>query len=239
MIQIIRIGDIASQGYSEPYHCMADNDFEYFVKGLRSQRRSQINEWLCACIAQAIGLPIAAFDLVEVDEMLYEELSGQQKQIGIGACFGSRAEQDVILLEQPQVVYISPQLQMQIVAFDWLIKNMDRTKGNSNLLFNADTKQLKIIDHNLAFDKDFQTDQFLDNHIFCETAAELWHDYDYQSKMTDFLLPAVDAYQQAKMTLPEAWYWSNLERDRPSNYDFDYADDTINRLTNNTLWRAE
>lgn len=239
MLQITSIGRVASQGYSEPYHCIVEHHKEYFVKGLRSSRKSQINEWLCACMAQAVGLPIASFELVEVDEILYEELNSQQKLIGIGTCFGSQAEKDVILLEPPQVKHIAEDLQMQIVAFDWLIKNMDRTKGNSNLLFNAASKQLKIIDHNLAFDPDFQEGSFLENHIFSKTAFELWHDYDHQSKMQDFLLPANAAYQQAKKTLPDSWYWTNIEHDSPTNFDFEYADRAISRLTHNTLWRAK
>ena len=76
-LKIISIGDIASQGVSEPYLCGGEDGEDYFVKGLRSGRHSQINEWICANIAHAVGLPIASFCLLETEEELFEELFRQ------------------------------------------------------------------------------------------------------------------------------------------------------------------
>lgn len=38
-------------------------------------------------------------------------------------------------------------------------RNMDRTRANPNLLYQAESERLVIIDHNLAFDKDFNQKQ--------------------------------------------------------------------------------
>jgi hypothetical protein len=61
---------------------MAENSLEYFVKGLHATRASQINEWIGGNIAQALSLPVAPFDLLEVGEELYEELPARMKEIG-------------------------------------------------------------------------------------------------------------------------------------------------------------
>ncbi|MCF3039950.1 HipA family kinase [Neisseria gonorrhoeae] len=74
MLQIQTIMDRAEQGVTSPFICMAENGLEYFVKGLHATRASQINEWIGGNMAQALGLPVAPFELLEVGEELYEEL---------------------------------------------------------------------------------------------------------------------------------------------------------------------
>ena len=82
MLQIQTIMDRAEQGITSPFICMAENSLEYFVKGLHATRASQINEWIGGNIAQALSLPVAPFDLLEVGEELYEELPARMKEIG-------------------------------------------------------------------------------------------------------------------------------------------------------------
>lgn len=237
MLNIISIADVAEQGCSEPYHCKAENHCEYFVKGLRSRRHSQINEWICAKIAEALKLPIAPFALLNVCEDLFEELPDPHKKIGMGAAFGSQALRDQVNVLPVHLTHIPIDLQRKIAAFDWLIGNMDRTAGNPNLLFQPSNKILTMIDHNLAFDPDFQADKFMQQHIFKEAFADCLHDIDHQDKITDWLLSAVPAFQAACQTLPPEWFWQNPENDLPTNYPFDYAKKMIDRLPYGALWR--
>lgn len=237
MINIIQINEISEQGFSQPYHCIAENGHEYFVKGLRSRRSSQINEWLCANMAQALHLPIAPFALLNVPDELFDELTPEQQKIGTGAAFGSQAQRDQVHVLPKHLQYIPIDLQRKIAAFDWLIQNMDRTQHNPNLLFQPATKQLTVIDHNVAFDPDFQATQFVQTHIFQQAFADCLYDIDHQDKITDWLLPAVAAFQAALNTLPPEWAWVNPEQDIPSNYPYHHAQTMINRLNNGTLWR--
>ena len=231
------ITDISDQGMSEPYRCIAEDDTEYYVKGLRSTRASQINEWLCANMAAAIKLPVANFSLLDVPEYLFEELSDQQKKIGLGCCFGSQSVHDVILFEEANIKQIPIEIQRQIVAFDWLIKNGDRTRGNPNLLYHPVSKGIVVIDHNLAFDTELTGSVFLENHIFRNAMLSIVSDYALQSELIDFLFPALHAYDIACHNLPLEWQWLNNERDLKAEYNFQFSFDTLNRLNNGQLWR--
>lgn len=239
-LKIISIGDIASQGVSEPYLCGGEDGEDYFVKGLRSGRHSQINEWICANIAHAVGLPIASFCLLETEEELFEELDRSQKGIGLGCSFGSLSQKNAVWFELGDIPSVSPLLQKQIAAFDWLVKNGDRQRGNPNLLIDRSDSKLVVIDHNLAFDKasNFRIDSFIETHIFGAAFKEILQDLDYQDKMTDFLRPAAAAYRQAVGTLPKEWQWTNPpDSDLPTNYDFEFAKQAVLRAENGTLWR--
>lgn len=231
------ITDSATQGYSEPYRCTSEEGSDYYVKGLRSSRKSQIKEWLCANIAVALDLPIAPFCILDVPEYLYEELSGDNKKIGMGACFGSKTILDVSLLEISDAKNIDIELQTKIVAFDWLIKNGDRTLANPNLLYQANHKKLIVIDHNLAFDEDLSANDFKENHIFKNAFQSIFTDCVVQAEMNDFLFPALQAYQSACDNLPSEWMWLNNEQDLPTNYNFNFAKSALERLTNGQLWR--
>ena len=229
--------DMATQGLSEPYLCTTEDDTEYFVKGRRSSRSSQINEWICGNIAQALGLPVAPFRLLTVPEYLYEELPTTLKKIGQGVCFGSVSQKDAELLEISSIPHISDDLKVKIAAFDWLVKNGDRTKGNPNLLYRSSDKSLIVIDHNLAFDTELDGADFIANHIFSEAFESLFSDCVLQAEISSYLLEALPAYKTACDNLPIEWQWANEERDIPSNYDFRFAEATLARLPNGQLWR--
>lgn len=54
-------------------------------------------------MAQALSLPVAPFDLLEVGEELYEELPARMKEIGKGICFGSQTQKGYALLEPADI----------------------------------------------------------------------------------------------------------------------------------------
>lgn len=236
MLRITSIDDIAHQGMSEPFLCLAENGLSYFVKGRRSGRASQINEWLCANMAQALGLPIAPFSLLEVPLNLYNELDNKFKTIGSGAAFGSQSVLNVNILEERNIRNIDLETQKRICAFDWLICNMDRSTGNPNLLYDTYSNTITAIDHNLAFDSEFNSLRFLDTHIFANAFESILQDLVEQARMQDFLKPAYHAYYKAKQELPISWETINEERDISSNYNFSYAESKIERLYSNQLW---
>ncbi len=228
------------QGYSKPFLCKAENGDEYIVKGLQSTRESQISEWICGNLAKALDLPIADFSLVEIPEALWEELPPPLAGIGPGIAFGSKKVTGVNWLEQFNAEDISPDLQRNIIIFDLWIKNMDRNIGNPNLLYQAKNKQLVIIDHNSAFDQHFDPCTFLDTHIFRNAFPYICDDMMNMAEFEQSLHAALAYFDDICDNLPPSWLWMNLEEDIPSNYDFEFARTTLERLNQpGELWRTK
>ena len=69
-LEVVEIIGRSEQGFTKPYICRCDDGEVYFVKGRSATRRGLINEWLCANLADAFGLPIAPFALAEVPQEL-------------------------------------------------------------------------------------------------------------------------------------------------------------------------
>lgn len=236
MLEIQIITGRSEQGVTAPFLCKANDENNYYVKGLHAGRASQINEWISGKIAQELGLPIAPFALLKVGEDIYEELPPHWKEIGMGVCFGSLAQPHYSLLEQANISQINNELQIKIAAFDWFIRNEDRTLGNPNLLYVDSDAPLIIIDHNCAFDHEFDPDNFKSNHIFSSALLPVFNSPEMQDEINLWLRKAVDVYSSILNDLPEEWQWSNQEKDILTKYNFEYTTETVSRLTNGLLW---
>lgn len=167
---IVEVVKRSTQGVTQPFICRSDEGELYFVKGIGAGRRSQICEWICAKLADRLGLPIPPYAIVEVPKELIE-LGAQPDltQLGSGPAFGSLLLQ-VTELTAVQVPKVPPALQRDVLAFDWWIRNADRTLtdlgGNPNLFWDTSSDELVVLDHNLAFDPGFNTEEFVQLHAF-------------------------------------------------------------------------
>lgn len=237
-VSIISVLEKMRQGQTEPYLCVAENNEEYIVKGLGATRRSQISEWICANLALRLGLPIADFTLVDVPVELYEELEDTSfKDIGSGIAFGSKKVQASNWFEGRSLGLVDEELQRKILVFDLWIKNMDRTRINPNLLYQAEPNRLIIIDHNLAFDQDFVLRDFLETHLFADRFTEIAYDLVKRMEMEDWLQTALVALDEICNNLPLEWEWSNMECDIPASYDFDFMRQVLGRCAvRGALW---
>ncbi len=143
-------------GCCQPLLCRGEDGELYYVKGRQTNRHSVCAEWLCAHLAQAFGLPIAPFALVEIAEDRLAYAPPEHRTVGAGLAFASRHIQPAVPVKAPLHQHPSMTLQADILAFDWWVKNMDRSAGNPNLLWNpAQQGEVIVIDHNLAFDPAF------------------------------------------------------------------------------------
>ena len=102
----------------------------------------------------------------------------------------------------------------RILMFDRMIRNCDRTDGNSNLLMTSSrSPMIYIIDHNSAFDKSYDRDEFMRNHIlrdFYSDASQEARDRflkDVRKFIEDGLLSDV------KSQMPDVWLDSLMEYD--------------------------
>jgi hypothetical protein len=240
MSDIVLIEEIirpAHQGMSKPYYCRGEDGNYYFVKGINTTRESQAWEWICGHLAQAFGLPLASFSLVEVVPELLEETQDAYKDIGVGLAFGSRQVDGVMWKELAIAKDVDESLQKDLLVFDWWIQNMDRTRFNTNLLWKADSKALTVIDHNCAFDEDFCASAFLEGHLFKEQENAVFGDLAARAEYSSRLLEALPAFDTACASIPNEWQWHDQERTVPANYDIARARNIVTRCNLEEFWR--
>lgn len=238
ILQIVEVLGPAEQGKSIPFKCIAEDGLTYYVKGQQTNRASLWREWICAHLAQAFGLALPPFSLVQMDDTLLAELDPQWRVIGSLPAFGSRAHARASWLELGMVSLVPKAVQRDVLAFDWWVQNTDRLKGNPNLLWDADRESLVVIDHNLALATDFDVQEFLEGHVFSGQWASISGDMvvqaEYGLRMSNALVAANLAIEQA----PEEWLWENSEFDLPAKFDCDRALRALSRCATNELWRT-
>ncbi|NRB82140.1 MAG: hypothetical protein HRU38_26395 [Saccharospirillaceae bacterium] len=152
MTEIIEVINKSAQGMSVVHLCKGDDNKKYWVKGHNVSRLDQIKEWICAHLAVSMGLPFPEFELVNFSEELIECLPLEQQIIGVGPAFGTVDVGHSQWFQKSSLKLIDESLALNILLFDFWIRNLDRTGANPNLLFNHTQNELVVIDHNLAFD---------------------------------------------------------------------------------------
>lgn len=239
ILQIVEVIGPAEQGMSLPYLCRAEDGNLYYVKGLQTNRSSLWAEWISAHVASAFGLAIPPFSLVQVDEMLLDELPPELRNIGCLPAFGSRQHPHASWLELSKAKDVSLQAKQDILVFDWWVKNPDRGTGNPNLLWDADQLSVVVIDHNQAFSRDFDTQQFLQDHVFAEQWPAVVGDLVTRDAFMQRLADVLHCAQKARLTAPPEWMWENPEFDLPTRFDLDVSLRTLSCCTTLDFWRTE
>lgn len=170
--RIVEVVRRSEQGVTRPFLCRADDGALYWVKGAGAGRRALCCEWIAGRLAQCLGLPIPVFRTLSVDSRIVE-LSARPDigDLGAGAVFGSGDLPMAQELAARDVGEIDSGLRLRILMFDWWVQNADRTLGerggNPNLLrIPGKPEVAHVIDHNVAFAKDFDPDSFFDDHAF-------------------------------------------------------------------------
>ena len=235
-VQIVEILGPSDQGRSRPYRCRGEDDAIYYVKGRQTNRASLWNEWICGHLAQRFGLNLPAFEIVDVGEDLLRETPNEWRDLGAGPAFGSRLYPGAIWMELGLVSMVSKEVQRDVLVFDWWIKNCDRLNGNTNLLIDAAARKLVVIDHNLAFDTHFSSEEFLAHHVFASHWAGVCSDLVAQAEYSQRMSAALDGLDLACHNAPEEWRWLNAEMDVPASFDLEQVKQTLNRCTTPELW---
>jgi len=238
MIPIVEVIGPAQQGLSRPLLCVGADDQRYYVKGQQTNRASLWSEWICAHLAQALGLPLPPFSLVQLDPALVRELPKDLQAVGSLPAFGSREVVHTVWLELGIDHKVAPELQRKVLAFDWWVRNTDRLRGNTNLLWDTAHQSLVVIDHNLAFGNNFDAAEFIDHHVFADRWPALTHDLVEQAQHAQWLHGAMGAAVKALDTAPEEWLWENSEFDVPARFDSVQALRQLERCATPDFWRA-
>lgn len=175
MKQIKAILRMSEQGISQPFLCQDEDGENWWCKGQLSGTQTQRNEWICAHLARRESLPVPDFEIMEVPVALsdlwragHPECDGFFVMPSNPYVFASRCVPNCRDLSTTSTFLTKGDLilQARVFAFDRCIHNMDRTDGNSNVLEEVDQSAIHIIDHNCAFDPDFDAVVFADSHIF-------------------------------------------------------------------------
>jgi hypothetical protein len=237
MLQIVEILQPAEQGRTTPYLCLGEDGLRYYVKGRNTGRRSQWCEWLAGHLGRALGLPIPPFRSVEVPAELLAETPPEWREIGAGPAFASEAQALFQWTELPAIALMPRHLRQDVLVFDWWIRNIDRMEGNTNLLWDEKDRRLMVIDHNLAFDKDFSAQSFREHHVFKDEWTAVFEDLAEQAHYANRLAAALSVWKEACDNVPPEWQWANDERDIAADFDPVKAYETLARCSTPDFWR--
>lgn len=231
--EIIEVWERADQGHANAYRCGADDDKSYYVKSLGATWRGLACEWVTARLALAFGLPIAPFAQVFIDENFAQFLpSGVNRHLVAGLAFASRAMPNTREFEPTLLSKCDAIFRRDLVAFDWWVCNADRTlgesSGNPNLLWDIEAQMPIVIDHNLAFDREFDPQTFLKTHIFRADLAVLKSDLvmlaEYEQRFSALVPLLADIWGE----LPQNWFETEDGDARFLQSDFHRVIDRVN-----------
>ncbi|MGE8098091.1 HipA family kinase [Pseudomonas fluorescens] len=213
MPEIINAKEIvrqSHQGYSiKPFIVRGDDGHSYFVKGLaKSGGPALISEVLGAELGRYLELPIPPWRLMNVSpELIGFSSIPNVDDLGGGLAFASRAVENASDFTLSNINTTSAELRRRVLLFDWWVRNEDRCLGpkggNVNLILDAHGS-LNVIDHNLAFDRTFNCDDFMENHVFRDSRAG-FRDYVTRQDYWKMLNEAILNWGTITALLPDDW----------------------------------
>lgn len=239
-IQIVEILDRSIQGVTKPFYCRCEDGRFYFVKGNGAGKQSLIAEYVGSQLAHSFGLPVADFEIVEVPQELIKWCGRDDaNELGAGLAFGSKALPYVQEFSMAHMDQVDAQLRKDVVVFDWWIHNADRTLtekgGNPNLLWDQQHSKLAVIDHNQAFEIDFDALRFSELHVFHRDFMSVFDDLVEREVYRDRLAAAFAEYETACDNVPQGW-WS-VDNGVPTSFNRDAARELLKRYMNKDFWR--
>jgi hypothetical protein len=231
----------AHQGVTQPFICRGDDGAVYFVKGIGASRRSQVCEWVSAQLATAFGLPIAEYALAEVPvELIEADAFPDIGQLGAGIVFASRELPHVQELSITTRDLVPNDMATDVLVFDWWLHNEDRhltsLGGNPNLLWDMQTGQLAVIDHNQAFDRDFNAEHFLDSHVFSGYWNRVFTDHVERERYRIRMQNALAKLEDIRVNIPCSWW--HFADGVPADVTWDEIVVCLERCQQETFWNT-
>lgn len=239
-IRIVEILDRAIQGITRPFYCRCEDGHTYFVKGSGAGKQSLIAEYVAGRLARALGLPVPDFDIVEIPSDLIKWCGrNDANELGAGLAFGSRALPHVQEFSISHIPQVDEQIRKDVALFDWWVRNADRTLsekgGNPNLLWDQQHSRLAVIDHNQAFDTDFDRQLFAQSHVFHANLLDVFDDLVEREIYHNRLAAAFAEFDPACDNVPPEW-WS-VDNGVPTSFNRDAVRVVLGCFMNNDFWR--
>lgn len=242
-VEIVEIIGRSEQGITKPFICRGDDDQIYFVKGRGAGNRSLICEWVAGQLGRRLGLPIAPFEIVDVPQALLSyAMRDDLTALGAGKAFGSR-KISVVELSASRVDAVPAEIQQDVLAFDWWIRNDDRTLGeaggNPNLFWDVGNEGLVVIDHNQAFDPTFSLLDFVDLHAFRGQWDKLAGDWVMQQEYVQRFMAALSDWGDICNTVPPEWWFVDVEQTVKTDFDVQATYQLLMRCQTDAFWSLE
>ena len=171
-IEAVEIKWRAARGAMQPLLCRGNDGKHYILKPFSPGGSWPLAlEWICARLGRALGLPIPNYRQVVVSEEIASEWNNlNNRQINAGTGFGSQFVPAAMEFESSLGGNLPGESRLRVLAFDWWIRNRDRTEKNPNLLWCAGNRSLHVIDHDQAGQRE-DASLFWNLHLFRELAA--------------------------------------------------------------------
>jgi len=241
-IQVDEVISRTKQGATEPYICICEEKKLYYVKGKGAGYGSLIKEWVAGKLAQHLNLPIPAFAIVEVPKALYQAgASGLLSSLGFGPLFGSQEVPNCNEISFYNASTLHVDLKRDIAAFDWWIKNGDRTlkepAGNPNILWSETTEEPFIIDHNLAFDETVTLSSLIESHMFSASLLEIANDSTLQNIYNQKFQSVLPHVHDICDDIPDRWHYEDDMQSVEVNISVDTIKTTLERFSEQGFWK--
>ena len=233
MIEINEVVRRSRQGVSHPFVCKDTNDRIIWVKGAAWGITDLVSEWVCACLAKDLELPLAECDLVSVPKELVEFSTVPEiDSLGAGIGFGSFDVADSAEFDYANIDDVDPELRADILLFDYWVHNEDRILGeqggNPNMLWVINDNKPVMIDHNMAFDREFSFSDFIKNHAFGES-VELWNS-GFRKIRHEKLLAILEQLPSIISSVPEDWFIEDDLRQNSLAEEIEYINMILGRV---------
>lgn len=203
-MDIVEILKPSVQGRNKAFICRGEDEKIYYVKGSNAGRIRQCSEWVVGNLAREFGLPVPAFQLVTVPEILVEA-KPEFQAIGAGVAFASEAQAHAQWFEPGFLRDVPEKTRLDVLVFDWWVRNDDRMEDNPNLLWDAHSNFLHVIDHDSAFSPDFTPTLFKNYHIFHEDWQMAFGDLARQAEFSARMADALSIWEEACHNSPTHW----------------------------------
>lgn len=165
MVEAEILLNVANRGVTQPKFFQCDDNNIYLIKFNHpsNYNRILINEYFAYSLAYHLGLPMPEMKLINVSPQLcslYPNLPGLTPGINIGFLKEDIEDNSTSVgkLKEPYITLFgkveNPEIFPEILAFDALIHNADRTGNEGNFILTStgyNRYSMKIIDHGHAF----------------------------------------------------------------------------------------
>ena len=94
-----------------------------------------------------------------------------------------------------------------------------------------------MIDHNLAFDPEFDASAFLDLHVFAGEVRELFSDFLLRDSYRTRFAKALESWPDIYATLPDARRFIDAEKTAPIEYPFEEIKTQLDRALTDAFWQ--
>lgn len=232
-LTITEILSRSEQGMTRPFLCRGEDGLLYYVKGRYAGYRALCCEWVAGRLGVLLGLPIPDFCIGEVPRGLVQDSSrADATDLGAGLVFASQLVEDAQEITFAEAGRIDLNLKLQVLLFDWWVRNEDRSLtefgGNPNLLTAARDGTLRVFDLNLAFDEGFDEARFWQTHVF-GGAVSGWPD-EFKNEMVGQMRTALAGLPGLWQELPDEWLHPHGNASGPGELDLMAVRATLERF---------